>query len=178
MDRPLRPLAALAAIALFCAGCGSEAQSDSGAAGGSGASSSTGSGAGAGTTKRDQGVKFAECLRTNGVRDFPDPNAKGEFAYGISVSPEVFRQAVDACKDLQPPGSLSSTRSPKEQSATLEFARCMRGNGVKDFPDPANGEPLVDTTKIPSTEREGGMTILNAAMHTCRRVMAQAVADQ
>jgi hypothetical protein len=38
---------------------------------------------------------------------------------------------------------------------------------VEDFPDPANGEPLVDTNRIPSAAGEGGMTILNAAMQKC-----------
>ena len=38
---------------------------------------------------------------------------------------------------------------------------------MKDFPDPANGEPLIDTTQIPSSNQPGGMTILNAATHKC-----------
>ena len=123
-------------------------------------------------------MKFAECIREHGVPDFPDANASGEFVYGVSVSPAVWKKAVDACKDLQPPGSLSAKRSPKQQTASLKFAQCVRENGVKDFPDPANGEPLVDTTRIPSTERNGGMSILNAAMQKCRSVMAEAAAGQ
>jgi hypothetical protein len=123
-------------------------------------------------------VKFAECMRNNGVSDFPDPNAKGEFVYGVSVSPAVWKKAVDACKDLQPPGTLSAKRSPKQQTAGLKFAQCMRENGVKDFPDPANGEPLVDTRRIPSAARNGGMSIINAAMQKCRGVMAEAAAGQ
>jgi hypothetical protein len=94
------------------------------------------------------------------------------------VSPAVFQKAVDACKDLQPPGTLSAKRSLKEQTASLKFAQCIRDNGVKDFPDPANGEPLVDTRRIPSTERNGGMSILNAAMQKCRSVMDKAAAGQ
>ena len=76
-------------------------------------------------------------------------------------------RAVEACKDLQPPGSLSAKRSPEEQSEGLRFAQCIRANGVKDFPDPVNGEPLVDTYKIPSSNQPGGMDILNAAMEKC-----------
>jgi hypothetical protein len=53
-------------------------------------------------------------------------------------------------------------------SAALKFAQCIRANGVKDFPDPVKGEPIVDTTKIPSTDTPEGMTILNAAMYKCR----------
>ena len=59
----------------------------------------------------------------------------------------MWKKAIDACKDLQPPGTLSAKRSPKQQSASLRFAQCVRENGVKDFPDPVNGEPLIDTTR-------------------------------
>ncbi|WCB93379.1 hypothetical protein DSM104299_02092 [Baekduia alba] len=154
-------LALVALTSLTSAGCGSNAPSTTGTAG------STGTGGSTSATDQDKAVKFAECIRNHGVGDFPDPDAKGEFRYGVSVSPAVWRKAVDACKDLQPPGALSSKRSPKEQTASLRFAECIRENGVEDFPDPANGDPLVDTTKIPSSNRPGGMTVLNAAMKKC-----------
>jgi hypothetical protein len=76
------------------------------------------------------------------------------------------------------PGALSGKRSPKQQTAALRFAQCMREDGVKDFPDPANGDPLVDTTQIPSSNRPGGMTILNAAMRKCGRVLGLAAGGQ
>jgi hypothetical protein len=107
-----------------------------------------------------------------------DPDAKNQFEYGVSVSGAVWNQATTACKDLQPPGTLSGKRTPKHQSASLRFAQCVRDNGVKDFPDPANGEPLVDTRRIPSTERNGGMSILNAAMQKCRSVVDKAAAGR
>ena len=37
-------------------------------------------------TARDKAVKFAECMRAHGVSDFPDPDAKGDFDYGVSVT--------------------------------------------------------------------------------------------
>ena len=49
---------------------------------------------------------------------------------------------------------------------------------MKDFPDPVNGEPLIDTTKIPSTNRPGGMTILNAAMQKCGSILGLAAGGQ
>jgi hypothetical protein len=49
---------------------------------------------------------------------------------------------------------------------------------VKDFPDPVNGDPLIDTTKIPSTDRAGGMAILNAATHQCRSILGLAAGGQ
>jgi hypothetical protein len=175
MSRKLRPLVALALVALISlisAACGSNAPSETGAA------SSTGAGGNKNATDQDKAVKFAECIRNNGVGDFPDPNAKGQFIYGVSVSPAVWTKAVDACKDLQPPGTLSAKRSPKQQTASLKFAQCIRDNGVKDFPDPANGEPLVNTYEIPSANRPGGMTILNAAMAKCGDVLGRAAGGQ
>ena len=179
MSRELRPLVALALVALISlisAGCGSNAPSETGTA-----SSSARQQLGRCTknaTDQDKAVKFAECMREHGVPHFPDPDAKGDFVFGIDVSPAVWKKAVNACKDLEPPGALSGKRSPKQQSAALRFAQCMRDNGVKDFPDPVNGEPLIDTTKIPSADRPGGMTILNAATHKCRSVLGLAAGGQ
>jgi len=168
MSSTLRPLVALAIVALIGAGC-SKGSTENG---------STGSGADKKLTARDKAVKFAECIRAHGVSDFPDPNANNDFQYGVSVSPAVWTRAVDACKDLQPPGTLSAKRTPKQQSASLRFAQCIRDNGVKDFPDPVNGEPLVDTTKIPSSNQPGGMAILNAAMKKCGGVLDLAAGGQ
>ena len=109
-------------------------------------------------------MKLSECIRAHGVPHFPDPDPKGEYQFGIDVSPAVWKKATDACKDLTPPGTFSGRRSPKQQSDSLRFAACIRANGVKDFPDPVNGDPVIDTTKIPSTNAPGGMTILNGAM--------------
>ena len=101
-------------------------------------------------------VKFAECMRSNGVSEFPDPGASGKFtidavANGSSLDPSTpaFKQAISACKDLEPAGFMGSKRSPQQQQAALKFAQCIRENGVKDFPDPI---PMVgpSSTRIES----------------------------
>jgi hypothetical protein len=176
MSRKPWPPAALVTVALIGAGC-SNGSAENGNTG-TGTASSSGTGGSTKLTARDKGVKFAECIRAHGVADFPDPNAKGDYEYGVSVSPAVWKQATTACKALQPPGTLSAKRTPKQQSASLRFAQCIRENGVKDFPDPVNGEPLVNTYKIPSSNRPGGMTILNAAMHKCGNVLGEAAGGQ
>ena len=171
MSRTLRPLAVLAIVALISvisAGCGSNASSETGTA------SSAGAGGDKKLSARDKAVKFAECIRAHGVSDFPDPNEKNQFEYGVSVTPAVWTRATTACKPLQPPGTLSGKRTPKQQSASLRFAQCVRDHGVKDFPDPVNGEPIIDTYKIPSSNKPGGMTILNAATQKCGSVLGAA----
>ena len=193
MSSKLRPLAALALaglIGVISGGCGSNASSESGtvrSTGTTSSASSTATTSRAGTassgahtklTAQDKAVKFAECMRAHGVPHFPDPDPKGDLNFGVDVSKEVFTKAVDACKALQPPGSLSSKRTPKQQSASLKFAQCVRDHGVKDFPDPVNGEPLIDTTKIPSSNKPGGMTILNAATHKCGGILRSSAGGQ
>jgi hypothetical protein len=128
------------------------------------------------TSAREKAVKYAECLRANGVSDFPDPNASGESpSYGVSVTPTVWRSATTACKALAPPGAGNAKLTQAQLSDALRFAQCVREHGVPDFPDPVNGQPLIDTTKIPSANKPGGMTILNAATHTCGHLIAQDV---
>jgi hypothetical protein len=163
MTKKLRPPAALALIALTCAGC-------------SNGSADTGSSAGnKNATNREKAVKFAKCMRDNGVREFPDPDASGELTIdeianrsGLDISTAAFKQAMSACRDLEPSGFTGHKRSAQQQKNALEFAQCIRDNGVKDFPDPTPGAPLVDTNRIPSAATSGGMSILNAAMQKCR----------
>ena len=168
MRRTPRPLAALALIALLSVGC-------------SDAAAQTGSAA----ATRAQGVKFAECMRKNGVREFPDPDASGSLTIdqianrsSLDTDSAAFTQAMSACRDLAPPGFTGNTRSPQQQKEALKFAQCIRENGVKDFPDPVNGEPLVNTYKIPSSNKPGGMAILNAAMQKCGNVLEEAAGGQ
>jgi hypothetical protein len=170
MSRKLRPLAALAIVALVGAGC-SNGSADKGNTG-------TASSANKELTAQEKAVKFAECMRASGVPHFPDPDPKGDYNFGVDVTPKVWLKAVDACKALKPPGALSAKRTPKQQSASLRFAQCVRENGVKDFPDPVNGEPLIDTYKIPSSNKPGGMTILNSATQKCGSVLGRAAGGQ
>jgi hypothetical protein len=159
-----------------------------GACGSSGSDNTGGSGSGSGTGSShslvvaQKGVKFAECMRSHGISQFPDPRATGRLtidavANGSSVdtSTPAFTHALDACKALEPAGFTGGRRTAQQQSAALKFAACIRQNGVTDFPDPVNGLPLVDTNRIPSTEQPGGMTVLKAAMHKCSALGAAAM---
>ena len=111
MTRTLRPLAALAMLAVIVAGC------RNGSAGTGRGGNSTAAGHNSTATPREKAVKFAECMRENGYPDFPDPKASGEFpSFGISVSPAVFTKDVRACKELQPSGSFSAHLSPEARS--------------------------------------------------------------
>jgi hypothetical protein len=162
----MRKLVALALIALMAAGCSNEP-------------AETGN---AGNKSATKAMKFSECMRDHGVSEFPDPDASGQLTIdgvlnGSSLDPNstAWKAAIGACKDLQPPGFTGDEAvTAEEQEGRLEFAQCMRDNGVEDFPDPAKGDPLIDTRRIPSAAEPGGMSIINAAMKKCRDSAAQA----
>jgi hypothetical protein len=176
LSRTVRPLAALALIAMvvMISACGSSAPAETGGG-------SSGRGGDPTATAHEKGVKFAECMRSNGVSEFPDPGASGKLTIdavangsSLDTSTPAFKQAISACKNLEPAGFMGSKRSSQQQDAALKFAQCIRANGVKDFPDPIPNGPLVDTNRIPSAATSSGMSILNATMQKCRDVAATA----
>ncbi len=163
------PLVALALIAMvtLIGACGSSAPVSSGA---NNASDNAG-----------KAAQFAGCMRRNGVSGFPDPSATGKLTIdavangsSLDTSSPAFTQALSACKGLEPAGFMGSKRSPQQQQAALKFARCIRHNGVKDFPDPTPDGPLIDTARIPSATEPGGMSMLHAAMKKCGDMAAAA----
>jgi hypothetical protein len=170
MSRKLRPLAALALIAMVAliSACGSNAPA------------ATGSGSSGGSTAAnvEKAVKFAECMRDNGVGEFPDPNASGDFDYGIKAGSSLdpgtaaWQQAIGACQDLEPPGFMPTTLTTQEIDARLKFAQCIRENGVPDFPDPTDNGPLINVPHAQSN------TEFQAALQKCRPMMAAALGGQ
>jgi hypothetical protein len=173
MNCKLWPLAALAMVALIGAGCSSGSAENG--------STSTGSKT---ATNREKAVRFAECMRDNGVVEFPDPNASGELTIdeiangsSLDTSTAAFTKAIDACRDLEPAGFMGQKRSAQQQRNGLEFAQCMRDNGVKDFPDPTQDGPLIDTSRIPSAAGRGARSIpgFQATVEKCRDALAGAL---
>lgn len=90
-------------------------------------------------------IAFSQCMRDNGVPDFPDPtiDADGnpEFFPG-GQPPEGMDQdsmdaAFDACQDLIADVVLSflPEDTTELEDTFLEFSQCMRDQGI-DLPDP------------------------------------------
>jgi hypothetical protein len=83
--------------------------------------------------------KFASCMRSHGIPNFPDPSANGSVTFsGMNPDSPVFRKAQDACRKFTPNGGRAP--SPAEQAAAqaaaLKYSACMRSHGVPKFPDP------------------------------------------
>jgi hypothetical protein len=89
-------------------------------------------------TGQEQAVKYAQCMRANGVPDFPDPDPGGQFR-GLGHEQQdnpKFRAAQQACRDLAPGGEHEKLGDPAYVNQVRKFAQCMRANGLPDFPDP------------------------------------------
>jgi hypothetical protein len=122
--------AVLAAAGLVVAGCGG---------GGGGSGSSTTSQA----AMRDKEVKYSQCMREHGIKNFPDPQPDGGMLLkagpGTGIDPDSpqFKAAQRACAKYQPKQGVKFDRAKAQQmqQAALEFAQCMRRHGI-DFPDP------------------------------------------
>jgi hypothetical protein len=171
MRRTRRSLAALVLIALLSVISGGCSNAPAGTA-----TASSGNNTAA---TPEQAMQFAQCMRDNGVSEFPDPDASGaltidQIANGSSLDTNTaaFKQALSACKDLEPPGFTGGTRSPEQQKAALKFAQCMRDNGVKDFPDPTDTGPLINVNGAHSIPG------FQAAVDKCRDLLAGAGGGQ
>lgn len=132
----LRTCLAVAVAALaFASGCGGG--SDEGGvatAGGGGASASPSTSA-----DPEQGRKFAQCMRDNGIPDFPDPGPDGRILNENFDREKLIsnagKEAYEACRHLSPNGGERGELDPAQQEQLREWAQCMRDNGI-DMPDP------------------------------------------
>ena len=93
---------------------------------------------------RENAVRFADCMRSHGVSNFPDPTTDPR-AFKESLNPTTahapaFQPALSACGHLLPRGGQQSQSPPPSQAqitAELAFARCLRSHGFRNFPDPS-----------------------------------------
>jgi hypothetical protein len=95
-----------------------------------------------------QGAKFAACMRSHGLPNFPDPDAQGNIQFGsaegIDPRSPKFRSALTPCRTLLPHlGPPTAAQLAQVEEQLLAFAKCMRARGIADFPDPSGaGLPL------------------------------------
>lgn len=171
----LHHLIAVPALIAALASCGSEASGDDGiASADSGTSSSPTPSASASSAApsdpQEQALKFAQCMRANGVdmKD-PDPNQNGGLIKLDRSNPK-FTAAFEKCRQYSPMGNGQRTFSPEQQQKMLDFAKCMREHGIpmKD-PDPNNPGIMINKNQGINPDDPK----FKAAMEACRQYMPQ-----
>ncbi len=113
-------LAAMVGTALLAAACGGSHSSATG-----------------GSVAYQQALPFAQCVRSHGIGNFPDPDSSGNFDANSIPDTQQYREAHTTCVRLHPYNmALSPHQVATMMSRALKFARCMRAHGVPSFPDP------------------------------------------
>jgi hypothetical protein len=113
----------------------------------------------------DAARAYAQCMRDNGLPDFPDPDPDGRLrgpTHEQESSPK-FRASQEKCRDLAPGGEHERS-DPATVEQMRKFSQCMRDNGLPDFPDPDPDGRLRGT----GHEQQDNPTF-RAAMQTCRQ---------
>ena len=115
---PRRLPAAIALVALIATGCANapaetgsgggenpattgspSSEPDPNLAGGGGDQNAAAEGS---PIPRENSLRFANCMRENGVEDFPDPDNDGIIKYYGDPDPAVFTSAQENCRYLRP----------------------------------------------------------------------------
>jgi hypothetical protein len=143
------PLAAAMALALALAGCGGSSSPGVAHVGTTSSASAPG-GSGGGTPESSETsaavqqkmVKFAQCMRTHGEPEFPEPTEghitiHNQNGHGPNPESSQFQAAEKACNKYAPTRQAPSpAQQAKMQEQALKFSECMRQHGVPNFPDP------------------------------------------
>ncbi|MFC6015593.1 hypothetical protein ACFP2T_05215 [Plantactinospora solaniradicis] len=156
------------ALGLALAGCGGP---DSGTgvatAGGGPEAGPTASASAAALSNEDRQREFAKCMRENGV-DMPDPEpGQG----GIRIERRAgddgakMEAAMQKCRSLLPNGGEGMKLDAEQIEQVRQMAKCMRENGVPNFPDP-NADGTIDFQAGSGFDREDPK--FQAAMEKCR----------
>jgi hypothetical protein len=88
-------------------------------------------------------VEFAQCMRSHGIKNFPDP-VNGGFSFsGVgadSVDPNspAFQAAKAACIHLVPGEAQRPKVTAQDLAAGDKLATCMHSHGFPAFPDPTS----------------------------------------
>lgn len=116
-------------------------------------------------------LKYANCMRSHGVPNFPDPDADGGFAITASsaLNPQspTFAQAARTCAKDFPGGGRPIHLPTRVRERLLAMAQCMRAHGVPNFPDPTFGNGGVGLKLAGAGRLDPNSPAFQTAARTC-----------
>lgn len=103
----------------------------------------TASGSSSGSARPSGALAYSECMRANGITDFPDPNSSGGIGIngtgiGGDLDPNSPKNqaAQKACQSLAAGANGTPAQQAQDYAAGLKYAACVRSHGIAGFPDP------------------------------------------
>lgn len=114
-------------------------------------------------------LAFTQCMRENGVPDFPDPIANADGTFSIqppsgAMNQQATQEAMQGCRSNLEGVQMGSSApgTSERQDALLAFAQCMRVNGLPDFPDPVPDKGFFGMLKGYDTNSPSVQEAMNA----------------
>jgi hypothetical protein len=134
----MKRVSALLAVPLLAlAACGGGSSGDGIASAGGGGASASASASARPSADQDQArLRYARCMRENGVAMPDDPRdiPKG----GLAISDKAMKACEKLAEDMG--GKAIGMNDPETRDRFTKVAQCMRKHGF-DFPDPPNMPP-------------------------------------
>ncbi len=117
-------------------------------------------------------LKYAQCMRSHGVVDFPDPSSNGTILVGgtVSQSPQ-YRAADETCQKLLPNGGVPTAAQQAQGIAQLlKVSVCMRAHGISDYPDPTSNGIQIPIRKGMPSDLDPSNPRLQSAEKACEHL--------
>jgi hypothetical protein len=118
-----------------------------------------------------QALAFAKCVRANGVPQFPNPDAQGNFnntqIEALQNNNSQADNAIHQCRSVLPNAGTGLTVEQIQQIQqqnlhnAVKAAHCMRTHGITTFPDPSGTTQAsgVNWQPVISAVRAGGLSL-------------------
>lgn len=121
-------------------------------------------------------LKFAKCMRSHGVANYPDPSADGRqlqnvLKAGLNPQSSTYQGALQACKKYTSAGQLSPAEGAADNAKGLKFSQCMRVHGVPNFPDPSTGPNGQQVINLGPAHLDPNSPIVQAAGRVCQKAV-------
>jgi len=146
--RLIKFTAAALALCMTLAACGRKPADGIATAG---QNTAKASGAPVSSDPQERMRQFTQCMRDNGI-DMKDAEVSEDGGFSIQIGPgqgaapadqgpskedqDKMQKAMQACQKYAPFGGEMGKPNPEMQEKMRQFAKCMRDNGVGNFPDP------------------------------------------
>jgi len=130
---------AMSAVSLMLASCGSTSPPH---VANLGTTTTTGAVQGGGGNDLTRMISYAQCMRSHGVANYPDPLSDGEFdkttVSQLASTNSHYQTANRSCSHLLPSGTNGMTPALAQEiySDELKFVQCMHSHGVSNWPNP------------------------------------------